>query len=478
MNRPLKLLSKEDMQKVHDASLEILEKTGMRIDHHKAREALGEAGANVNNETKTVNFPPELVEKYLKNHSREVTYGGIDPNYTFTLKAGVTPTTRATAMGTSYVDLNTGEYRNAKLADLREWAILVDALKNIHIAEGFFASDVPAQTSDIYSAKMMFENQRKPTIVPALGAKNLKYMIEMALAIVGSRDELKKRPILSGVVATVSPLFMTEDDVEQLFLCGQYGIPSANCTMTNMGSSGPISPAGSLAVANAEQLAVLTLSEILFPGYKSPFVWLPMSTDMFRGIAMFTTPDVTLANIAFSQLASEFYNMPIETAGLMSDGLITEQALFQKAFNGITAILAGTTAISGLGSVDFSLGASPVQLVIDDEIMEMLLVISKGFEVNDDTLALDVINQIGPQGNFLGAEHTLKYLKSSKPFNPTLFDCEYGQKWLSKGAKNLERKAREKALAILEKHEVPPLPEDVRREIGLILGKANEELVK
>jgi trimethylamine--corrinoid protein Co-methyltransferase len=323
---------------------------------------------------------------------------------------------------------------------------------------------------------MMFEHQRKPTSVPALGYKNLKYMIEMSLAISGSREELKKRPILSGVVATISPLLITEDDVKQLFLCGEYGIPNAICTMTNMGSSGPLSPAGSLAIANAEQLAVITLAQTAYPGHVCPYVWLPMSTNMLTGMGLFTTPDVTLANIAVSQLASEFYNMPVETAGLMSDGMITEQALFQKAFNGITAILAGTVAISGLGSVDFSLGASPVQLVIDDEIMEMLRIIDKGFKVDDHTLALDAISRVGPQGSFLYDESTLDILKKSKPFNPTIFDCEYGQKWLAKGAKNLEQKARDKALTILNEHKVPPLPEDIRNELGSIMKKADKEL--
>lgn len=476
MIRQLRILSKEDMQKIHDASLEILKKTGMRIDHQKAREILQEAGARVDNETKIVRFPNKLVENCLKMHPRTVTYGGREPIYDFTIKAGIKPTSRATAMGTFYMDIKTGEYRKAKLDDLKEWAILVDALNNIHMSEGFFASDVPSQTSDIYSAMMMFENQRKPTIVPALGAKNLKYMIEMGLVILGSREELKKRPILSGVVATISPLFITEDDVNQLFLCGEYGIPNTICTMTNMGSSGPLSPSGSLAVANAEQLAIITLVQIAYPGHKCPYVWLPMSTDLSTGMGLFTSPEVTLANIAVSQLASEFYEMPVETAGLMSDGLIPEQALFQKAFNGITAVLAGTVELSGLGSVDSSLGASPVQLVIDDEIMEMLCIVAQGFEINDDSLGLDAIDRIGPQGNFLSDPHTVRYLKANRPFNPTIFNCENRETWLSKGAKNLEQKAREKAISILETHKVPPLSEDVIKEIDLILDKADKDL--
>ena len=149
MKRQLRILSSEDMQRVHNASLEILERTGIRLDHQKAREMLQEAGARVDHETKTVKFPPELVEKSLNSRPRTVIYAGRDPSYDYTLKAGVEVRARATAMGTLYMNLKTGEYRKAKISDLKEWAILVDALSNIHTAEGFFASDVPAQTSDI-----------------------------------------------------------------------------------------------------------------------------------------------------------------------------------------------------------------------------------------------------------------------------------------------------------------------------------------
>jgi trimethylamine--corrinoid protein Co-methyltransferase len=161
---------------------------------------------------------------------------------------------------------------------------------------------------------------------------------------------------------------------------------------------------------------------------------------------------------------------------MVTDGLIWEQTLVEKATGLLMTGYAGANLFNGAGFVDSALAASPVQLVMDDEIIGVTRRILRGIEVNDDTLGLEAVARVGPQGTFLTDEHTLKYLRSDEFFRPSIFDRDSRMTWLSKGAKGLEQKAREKALTVLEEHKVPPLPEDVAKELRSIVNKADQEL--
>jgi trimethylamine--corrinoid protein Co-methyltransferase len=175
-------------------------------------------------------------------------------------------------------------------------------------------------------------------------------------------------------------------------------------------------------------------------------------------------------------MGEEFYGIrTVQGAGEV-DGVIFEQTQFERAYKILIGSLTGSSFVSNLGSIDAAIGASPVQLVIDNEIVEMTRIICKGIEINDDTIGLDAIHRMGPQGHFLGDEHTLRYLRSSVLFKPQVFDRDPYDIWLSKGAKGWEQKAREKALTILKEHRVPPLDENVVKEIDAIVQKADEEL--
>jgi trimethylamine--corrinoid protein Co-methyltransferase len=160
------------------------------------------------------------------------------------------------------------------------------------------------------------------------------------------------------------------------------------------------------------------------------------------------------------------------------DGLIFEQTLFQKASNMVMQCLAGGKLIIGAGVIDTCMAASPVQLVIDDEIMGIARRLSQGIKVNEDTLAVDAIDRVGPRGHFLSDLHTLQHLRTGELIRTEIFDRDLRDIWVSKGAKGLEQKAREKALAILDKHEVEPLPEDVVEELKSIVGKADQQLAE
>ena len=157
----LRPLTKEDLQKIHNASLAILQDTGMLIDHYEARKILQEAGAKVDHEKKIVKFPPELVEKCLKTIPRTLIYAGRNPENDLTLRAGGEVYARPSSGETSYVDLKTGEYKRARMENLKEWCVLVDALPNIHCCAPLHAEDAPARTSDIHAMQVLLTHLRE-----------------------------------------------------------------------------------------------------------------------------------------------------------------------------------------------------------------------------------------------------------------------------------------------------------------------------
>jgi trimethylamine--corrinoid protein Co-methyltransferase len=198
---------------------------------------------------------------------------------------------------------------------------------------------------------------------------------------------------------------------------------------------------------------------------------------MSTGALMLGTPENVILCSALTQLANTLYQLPVETAAMASDWTITEEAALQKATNGLMAAYHGASFIFGCGSIDTFMAQSPVQLVIDDEIVGMIRRIIRGLEVDEDRLGLAAVERVGPQGTFITDPHTRKYMRGEY-FQPKLFNRDPRTVWLSKGSKNLEQRAKEKALRILKEHKVEPLDSHVLKELDLIAKKADKELAK
>jgi trimethylamine--corrinoid protein Co-methyltransferase len=470
-------LTDEELKKIHDTSLRILENTGMLIDHQRALQILNDGGAKVDFKNKRVKFTPDLVNKCLQRVPRTIVYGGRNPENDMVLKTGGELYTRGNSGQTSYVDLETGEYRAGKLEDVKQWAILMDALPNINGVGPLHPANVPTTTSDIHSLRALLENQRKHINNQAFTVKNLKYELEMIVAVQGSREEVKKRPLFHNIVCVVSPLYVSEEDVDMLMLADEYGIPSGFADMINVAATGPATLAGTLALGNAEMLGAACLNSILCPGKPQTYFLEPGVTDMSTGALMLGSAENIIMCSALTQIANTLYQLPVETAAMASDWTITEEAVLQKGMNGLMAAYHGASFIFGCGSIDTFMAQSPVQLVIDDEIVGTIRRIIRGLEVDEDRLGLAAVERVGPQGTFITDPHTRKYMRGEY-FRPQLFNRDPRTVWFSKGSKNLEQRAREKALRILKEHKVEPLDSHVLKELDLIAKKADQELAK
>lgn len=475
-NNYLNILETEEVKMIYEASLKILDQTGMYVDHEEAMEILDGAGAKVDKNTKIVKYPRDLIESKLKLIPKSITYRGRTPEYDTTLSLDSDIYARIPGGETNYIDLKTGEYRRARIADWREFLKLVDAMPTVCSVSTFHCGDVPLKTADIHSLYALLTSQRKCILHNAFTVENQKYIIEMALLAAGGKEEIRKRSQVRLVLSPISPLYLNKDDTEQLLQACKYGIPVDIPVMPTSGTTSPVTLAGTLALANAEFLGTMTLAQSANPGHDMPFFIDPVVANMRTGTPLFAAPETAILVAAISQLSREIYRLPGEALGIISDGFTTEQAIFQKTQNIIMEAMSGGKLIIGAGAIESTMALSPVQLVIDEEIMNVARRLIKGMTVNEDTLAVDVINRVGPRGHFMLDDHTLKHLKAGELIDTELFERTRRDLWVDSGSKTIEQKARDKAISILEKHKIEPLDSDVARELKSIVDSADKNL--
>jgi trimethylamine--corrinoid protein Co-methyltransferase len=296
-------------------------------------------------------------------------------------------------------------------------------------------------------------------------------MIELAVAVMGSEEELKKRPIFNLVVGTLSPLVIDELTTDTFSLFGKYGIPIELVPMPIAGGTGPVTIAGLTLLAHTELLAGIIVAQIANPG--APMVYRPGPNmmDMSSGAALEAPVENAMVAAAGAQLMRETYGIPTNMIAQVTDTFITDgQSMIERVFSTLLPALVGANVVSGAGGLEHVYTGDPVQLVIDDEIMGMTKRVLRGFEINDDTLGLEALARVGPGGNFLSDDHTLKYFKTEY-YKPRIFNRGTREIWQSKGAKDLNENARERAKTILREHKPAPLPDDVLKELDSIIKR-------
>ena len=376
-----------------------------------------------------------------------------------------------------YVELGSGAHRPARIADLREFMLLSDALPNIGAVGNQHTSDVPGRTADVHSFRAMLEEWRKCAVHGANSVANLRYQVEMLLAVRGSREALAARPPIHNLVAVYNPLYHDEDNAAQILMSVEYGIPLDIAVMSIVGMTSPATLAGSLAQTVAEELGTITLIQSARPGHPCAFFVDPVVGNMRNGEALAGAPESALLLAAICQLGTELFGVPTSAIGLDTDGFSAAQTMFQKAQNVAFEVLAGGAMVVGAGCVESIMALSPAQLVIDDEVLAIASRWRRGITVTNETLAVEVVKQVGPRGSSLAEEHTLEALHAGELLDLKLAERESRRVvWESRGSKTLESRAVDRARDLLATHQVPPLADDVVRELAILEAAADREL--
>jgi len=450
------ILSNDDVQKIHDASLEVLENTGIAVGSDELLSILERNGAKVDSKRRNACLPRDLVMEYIKKAPNHFTAYGRSPNRDLKIEKGkVHP--RPGNGRINITDVATGQRRTGTRADVEICAVLVDALENIHMGAGvLYSSDVPQSAVDIVTFEIMLENTEKHIKVGAETARNLGYIVKMAEAVRGGKDEFEKRPLMTLILSPVSPLLWDKAAAELAIFASKHKLPVNVEPAPIAGSTAPVTIAGHLTLANAETLAGVTILQILNPG--APMYYSPRFTtmDMRTGDVAFGSIENELMDVASAQMG-RYYNLPVDAEGV---------ELYLGA-------VAGLDVIGGVGSAAAGLTQDIAQTVVDNELLGIILRILRGVEVSEETLAVDVIGRVRPGGNFLGDKHTITHY-AEEHYLPELLAS--GKVWeralMSLASRELKEKAREKATEILKEHERPRLDSDTLNKLHSILDDA------
>ncbi|RLB94552.1 MAG: hypothetical protein DRH26_00895 [Deltaproteobacteria bacterium] len=471
--RTLKVLSKMDIQMVHETAMAILKDPGLKIQHEEALNIFKQAGADVDFKKQMVHIPQFLVEKALNSAPKFITVCGREPEYDFKSYKGVH---YSGGHGATFImDIETGKRRPAAKKDLENNVIIHDALENTHmIYPEIYPDDVPEKSLDRHISQALLSNTLKPVIATAYDGAGAKDLISMGIAIAGSKEALKKRPMFTCSFGMISPFVFEPARIDALMEMCRFGIPFQIYTIPGAGTSAPVTLAGALALSVAELLSGLVLTQLVSPGAPVRLMGYAGSSDMRSGDFTFASPETTLMAGALAQML-QLYGVPNAVHGATSrSNALDAQVGYEAGMFNLFAALSGTDIVieatsSALENTETSY---PEQAVIGNEICSCINRILRGIDVNEETLALDVIRQVGAGGEFLTHPHTMSNFKNEQ-WDAQLGDRLRREPWEEAGSKDIQVRAKERVKQILATHKPKPLKPDVQKKIQKIVDNAD-----
>jgi trimethylamine---corrinoid protein Co-methyltransferase len=457
----MSVLSPEQIEQIHQATLELLERTGVQVTHRKALELLDGAGAQVAGNR--VRIPCWMVEDAIRKAPSRLVLANRDGERKVFLegdKYWFGPSVDCI----DYLDPLTAERRRFTSDDCRVTVTVADALPNYTwVMTIGMADDVPADIADRVVARQVFTYTEKPLVFCCKDVNSVREIYEMALLITGGEERFRQAPTIVHYSEPISPLVYYDPAIEKILYCAEKGIPLINFPAPQGGSTAPATFAGELVQASAESLSGLVLAQLVRPG--TPFVYGAFATvmDMRTTIFSYGAPEMSLMVAAMAQMAQR-YKLPFfGTAGCTDAKFPDPQAAAEVAFSCLASALVGANLIHDAGSwLDHGSLASPGFMVLVNEILYMVNQFMGGMPVNDETLALDVISRVGPGGHYLADDHTVKHFKDVW-YSKGLFDRTIYQLWQAQGSKRFEERLAAKTATMMQ-HQPKPLPEDVSRE--------------
>jgi trimethylamine--corrinoid protein Co-methyltransferase len=471
----LEILSDGDISKIHEASLRVLSETGIVVGSEKALKLLAQAGARVDFQKRLVKIPPRLVEETLISLPSEITlYNTRSKQPAFTLD-GASSHMVAGSDALFFLDFETGEHRLITRKDVTQFTRIADALENIDMVGcAGMPQDVPRKASALYGAQTVFNNTEKPLVFPHEAPEVTRAVFEIA-RVASGEDDLSKHPILICLLSPTSPLSWTPGAADALIETAKCGVPCIVLPQPYSGVTAPLTLAGLLTVNNAEFLSSVVISQLVNKGTPMIYGQAWTTFDMRTATVLMASPESSLSKIAGKQLA-KFYQIPAFSTGLNSDAPCLDiQDGWENAISGFAVLYSAMDLIADFGLTNACLIASNEQLVIDSEILGILRRIERGIDVSPKTIAVDVINKVGPKGNYLTEEHTLRYLRTEEHWESIISNRLNYETWTKKGSPDAKKNAKERAKQILKTHTSKSLDEDKQKEITLILNKFESE---
>jgi len=466
-----RILSENDLERIHWGTLHILETVGLRVDSAACRKLLMDHGCDVDEKTRIARIPPHLVEEALAKKKTSITLAARNPKYDVKLDLNHSYMT-ANGNGAITVDFETGKRRPSTKEDVVKTSRLIDYLPNIHVHWPMVSSmDQHPSTVHLHDLDASLNNTEKHVMYETgVTLPDARRLTEMGYIVAGGEKEFRRRPLTSCLQCTFAPLQLDAGIMDASLYFAEAGVPLVFFGMPQPGATGPATLVGSLVVGNAEVLGALTIIQLHTPGSAVIYGMGNAPLDMRTTVRAGGSPEHAISSAMATELA-HWYGMPSCVGVSATAKTPGDQAVLEYFTGCVGPMLAGADLMCGVGLLEDSTCLYLEQIVVDDEIIGVISRLIRGEWADEETLALDVIRSVGPGGNFLAQRHTLAHLKTEN-FMPTLIDRRSFDAWSANGAKTLVDRAREKTKWILENHEVPPLPPDVQRDLRGVIERA------
>lgn len=460
-------LSDDQVQAIAQTTFRVLEEVGVQVNHPEARRLFSEAGAMVDEGASLVKIPAALANELIASTPSDVTLYSRCPDAAYDLELGGTKV----HLGTGGTALNVQEpgrddNRRAMLQDVADMARAVDALENIHFYMlNVYPDDLEVEEVDVNRFGAALNRTRKHVMGGVYTVQGVRNVAAMAAKIAGSDQALQERPFISMVTCGISPLKLDESYGQLTIEVARAGVPVVVPAEPLCGATSPVTLAGNLVVLNADTLAGVMLAQLANPGTPTIYGCVASITDMRDMKYLSGAVEMGLLNAGAAQLA-QHHGLPIYATAGMSDSKVNDaQAGYESAITSLMVALAGGNFIhDAAGFLEFCLTASYDKLVMDNEIIGMVMRAVQGIRVDEETLAFDLIKEMGPGGHFVSARHTRKHMRKEQ-FMPRISDRETRGAWEEQGQSDARARATQRAKQILGRPAEPVLDAELRAEL-------------
>jgi len=472
----ISILDDQEISQINQNTRAVLEEVGVTFPSDKALKLFADVGANVDFDRQLVKIPADLLEKYLATSPRAYTMAGLRPDLDVHVGGGEGTYFYCSGEAPKIVDFETGERRLSVKQDIANHARIADYLPIISLVWPSVSASDKGVTSPIHGLEACFNNTEKHVESESVMDKvSARYAVEMATAIVGSKEKLHDRPILSQLLCCIAPLGQDRGGIEAAMVFAENGVPVGFMSMPTLGLTAPPYPAGALTLAMAETLSGIMLTQIINPGVGNYISVNPGIIDPRTGVYFMGSSLAQITNVAGVQM-SHSNGIPVlacHSFGGSQYELGNWQAGYENLHSHFLAVMAGADMSFGPSGMyeAVSLLDHP-RILFDREILRVIDEITDGVQVTSKTLAFDMIKQIGQRGAYISHKETIKAYRSMWRRDSILYEDgkPEGRKW-----RDPVEVAREAVRWILENHNPDPLPDDVRQEIRKLVDAADQD---
>ncbi len=469
------MLSKDQLQALFDGVLHVLEYTGLDVHHEEARDILQKAGAWVDDIR--VRIPSHLVKRALNAAPRSFTIFARDGNPEHDIHIG--PGRAHFGPGPTppnFIDIETLERHPYTRADARIVAQVCDALPNIDFCESLgTVSDVHVALAACCEFAEMFPRTSKPIVAWSFGAKDGEDIHKMALAEAGGQDAFEKRPTYIHYCEPISPLLSDFNAVDKLVFAARHRIPVIFTPCPQAGGTAPMSAAGIIIQATAESWMGLTVAQTIQPGVPFFMGGVLSVMDMKDMILSYGAPELSLMMAGCTELA-HFAGIPLwQTGGCTDSKTLDEQAAMEGSLSCFFSALTEGDLCHDVGYTESGMTGSILQTAMMDEAIGYARRITRGIEVNEDTLAADVIHRVGPNGQYLKDEHTLRH-SETEYWYPNLCDRRSFEEWEKKGSLSMRDRVIARVQDIVATHKPSPVKPETEAVIKKVMQAAEDRV--